>query len=647
MPDTGPLSNERSHNAARNLFRAAFFLGVLAAGSGVGYALWEHIRLPFRNPLNVIGDLARQGFNPANNQVRFAVFVLMPSVLLLVITAVRVRALNRLLFSRESPPDSNDASTIPRALRIAIVVVFVVFSGLVSLTVPTYHASGTFDTFHEGESLGTAVSLEHGKAPYRDVIFLHGLFQDPYRSLLAFKLFGRSIGSVRTLESALKVIGWVLLAAVIFVAFEGDYRLAIPALCILALMQREFSTFFYRHLIDKSYVCYPRLLLIFPPRDVLLMASLLASAALFESSKAAIPKSFAIGPAGFILAFISLGAFAYSIERGLYLSVSFVFAVSTVYYLVNSSRHVRVALVAGCVLGAVAATALLGTLLQGQFGAFIDFVFLTMPRYKELSDGHIYPIAFSPYLRVTIVYAAIVLWMCSRFIGEVYNGGGIMAGLRAFVKQYFIECHLLVISLLYVRNATGRADWEHVAYSLLPISILALVILGKHIARPILAANRSRGVAYAALAALALACLCIADDARRSRHLEANFPYRIADAQFVDSATRETVAYLKSNLGPGESVFTLTSEASWYYLLNQPAPTRFPVLWFATPDIFQREIIEDLKVNNVKYLIYRGKYPLIDDIPHEERYPILMDFVRTHYRPHTAIEGTEIWVRAG
>ena len=49
---------------------AIFIVGIL-----VGLFLWSKIQLPYENHWNVVGELTYKRFNPANNILRFVVFI--------------------------------------------------------------------------------------------------------------------------------------------------------------------------------------------------------------------------------------------------------------------------------------------------------------------------------------------------------------------------------------------------------------------------------------------------------------------------------------------------------------------------------------------------------------------------------------------
>jgi hypothetical protein len=122
---------------------------------------------------------------------------------------------------------------------------------------------------------------------------------------------------------------------------------------------------------------------------------------------------------------------------------------------------------------------------------------------------------------------------------------------------------------------------------------------------------------------------------------------RVPDSAFVPQDYKTAIAFLKENLGPGENFMTLTNEASWYYYVGRPCPSRFLVVWFAMPDFYQREVVRDLETKGVKYILYRNSFwtNSIDSIPNEKRLPILFRYVNEHYRFCRDLNGNEIWIK--
>ena len=90
----------------------------------------------------------------------------------------------------------------------------------------------------------------------------------------------------------------------------------------------------------------------------------------------------------------------------------------------------------------------------------------------------------------------------------------------------------------------------------------------------------------------------------------------------------------------------MTSEASWYYFLNKPSPTKFPVIWFAATDFFQKDIIHDLSIRKVEIILLKNKsnFNSIDGIDSEKRFDIVYKFIKMNYHKDIEINSNELWV---
>ncbi|MEI8345761.1 MAG: hypothetical protein WCG06_06790, partial [Candidatus Omnitrophota bacterium] len=170
------------------LLRASTLAMLFVAGVMISINLWEYLRLPFSNPENIAGPLAALQFNPANNQIRFAVFVFLPSVFLALVYKFNLLRTSGLFSSpaSESVVEEPVAATNPAGSKWSGIGL-VIFSILVAWNTNTYLCSGRFDMFHEGESLASATAMSHGMKPYRDFRINHGMFEDPVRTLVAFR----------------------------------------------------------------------------------------------------------------------------------------------------------------------------------------------------------------------------------------------------------------------------------------------------------------------------------------------------------------------------------------------------------------------------------------------------------------------------
>jgi hypothetical protein len=121
----------------------------------------------------------------------------------------------------------------------------------------------------------------------------------------------------------------------------------------------------------------------------------------------------------------------------------------------------------------------------------------------------------------------------------------------------------------------------------------------------------------------------------------------VPDSEFVPLGYQRTVDVVRRELAEGETFFTFTSEASWYYLVHKASPVRFPVIWFAMPRYYQEEVVKDLASANVKLVLYRNAHwaNRIDGFTSQERLPLVNKYILEHFTPYQVIDGNELWIR--
>jgi len=625
----------------RNLFLLRYLtLSVIfIVGLFLGLLIWDYISLPFSNPWDIISQHALLEYNPANNLIRFALLILLPSILLFFIILLKIRKLNAFLFYRYPVSAAADPPAIEGhpVMKFLYPAIFIACTILLALNIPTYHSSGVFDTFHEGESLGSGISYMAGQVPYKDFIFCHGIFQDPLRSVVAFNLFGKSIGSARTLESINKIIAFGLMSIFILLIYKKNYRLSFLTLIIVALLHTSSELQFLIPQLTRNII-------LVIPRDMTTYSFLITIVLLHgavANDKTPVVRFSIIA---FFFSLIPFASFIYSVDRGLYLSVAYL-VISPVLYLCffHRSRY-RFHYLISSFLGILSAVILMLVFLHGDFRDFIDYEFRIMPKYKEFMDGRVFRINKAGFMVLCSLIAFNACWVTLKFLQEWHQSNKLSVAVRSFVQKYLTEISMLILSVLLFRNALGRSDWEHAMYSSPLTYILFLyILLGR--GHPKFLDKKISAAAIIAITVL----LTTAGIYRIDKHdlLTENFPAKIEDAVFIQDYYEPTIDFLRNNLNEGEYFFTMTSEACWYYFIDKPCPTRFPVVWFALPYFYQQEVVADLHKGNVKYILYRNKSwsSAIDGFRNEDRLKIITDYIRQHYVFLRKIDDNEIWIR--
>ena len=615
------------------LINTIIFAIIFVAGILSSLYIWPRINLPFSNPWDVVGPLAIKKFNPANNIIRFIFLICFPSVLLICIN-----------FFKKFDLQQNFETIYHSKYNLSInqfhspsLKFFLYFFSTIGIIVFQSSFPNNFDSFHEGEGLGTAISYFSGKIPYKDFIFCHGVIEDPLRA--PFLLIGKSIGAVRAYGTLLTLITNIFFTYLIFKIFNKNLYVSFLIIILFQLLSRNFylDVFFQN--------AHKYLIFTFFGRDVttysFLITVLHLNDILFKEENTTINKIKAVF---FFLSFIPLFSFGYSIDRGFYLFASYLIIFPLTYFLfIHKSIYKKVVL-SYTMLGIILGIIILGILLKGNFIYFIKYAFFEMPKYKELLDGAEYPIKETSYFFICVLIALNMFWLSIKLISNLNEKNkSFKSNLILFVTKYFVEISLLIVSVFFFRSALGRTDWPHVAYNSHITYFLTIYILFKHYLLNFRVYNLIKS--YILIIVFIFSVIYIYK-IYNEKLISKLMPINTPDSYYIPKNYVKTISFLKTNLKKNENFYTLTSEASWFYFIDKPCPTRFPVLWFASPYFYQQELIVDLRKNNVKYILYKNNQwtNVIDGITNDWRFPIVLNYINNNYSFHKKIDDNEIWI---
>ncbi|MBN1186858.1 MAG: hypothetical protein JXB49_31565 [Bacteroidales bacterium] len=586
--------------------------------------------LPFTDQMSIKGPLTEIEYNPRNDIYNFLFIIIFPSFILVCIYLIKK---NYFTHTFRYELSTYRKFSIPITKKHWLFAIM--FALIVAINIPTYLSSDEYvDTFHEGESLGTAISYMANMTPYKDFVFAHGIFQDPLRAVLAFTIFERSIGSLRVVESMLKLLSYILLFIVLIKLLS---RLSYAYLSFIIFVILSSPVFLY----------FPRLLII-PTRDITTFLFLYLFLQIIDYLEDKMLSKFKLAIFAFLFAFISFATFIYSIDRGFYLTATYLLISPLIFSLFIINTNYTKSVLFASILGILSAVLILGYFIKWDFSSFVNFVLLEMPKWKDFVDGKKYPFN-SPMFLLPIILSSINLW----YLGYSFLGGINSFSKTRFYLTFYFRCHireicLFIMSIFYYRSALGRSDWDHVIYSSLISYFLSLYIYFKHILQKSLVKKRiNKIICFVTKITVAIFCILATYSVIKYDLLKWNFPINKDDSQFIPENYTNAIEFLESRLDVNDTFFTMTSEAIWYYFLDTPCPSRFPVVWFAMPMEYQRQVVDDLEKNNVKLILYKNTsfaYQ-IDGFTSEERLPIITEYIIENYTFLKQVDDNEIWVK--
>jgi len=623
-------------------FSAVFLLGRFLA---------VRVRLPFSNPDGIIGTLAAIRYNPANNIVRFLLITLFPTGALAAFFLLARGALVSWLFPLPLPEVSDEPGPRTVAWGWFLLPVVIVTALLVGLDSPSYMSVGSLEPFEEGLPLSAGMSYLSGGTPYRDFVFFHGLYDEPLRIAVSFKLFGHSIGAMRTLQSINKIVTFGLLAWFLFRLFRGN-----AASCVFALFALYWLEPAQEVLRQRAGIMHLHSVMIIS-RDMFLFAFLVVLT--FLADKVRRPESAEKGIFWIAMVWSATPAlgFIHSMERGIYLLVVFAVIVPVCYFLFFRGQPAAAPFLTGCAIGFFLSALLFTVLIRGAFAELGRFIALLVSNAVQLQFGYPYPVLDRPYTLIGLMMAFSCFWIFRMFFIHLRSGNGIVESIRGFLRKNFMEAALLFVSMLFYRNALGRTDWIHVAYVLSAPTILFLFVVIRHLFMPL-----SREIAIEKFARLKIAFVALfwiaaagqgwilLGNVWRKDLLNENFPLAKDDSQYLPAPWKPVVSFLRQNLSPDESFYTLSDELSIYYFVGKPCPVRFPLLNMVVKnEQYQREIIADLEAHRVKYVVVDPQSDpfKFDGYSNELRAPLVFEYVRAHYQQYLDMDGQLIFARKG
>ena len=569
----------------------------------------------------------------------------------------------------KSPPRLNEPQGIIKTLEYIILPIFIyllTYSGDIH---------GKIDLFHEGERLAPLNEMLHGAVPFRDIYIQHGLFQNVYLAWFGSQLFEPTLFGVRSMEDILDPLGYVALYMLGLQVFRGRFLTAF--ICMLIASGTEFWVT-ARHslgLISFAFVAnslthFHRTRTNKVPTYVwrLLFAGLTTSLAFWYSTEIGLYTLGAIGL--FLVIYVFQGGFgtesgSRQTEREK-----------------NMRAYLPPLISYGCGV-------LLGFFSVGIYflfhGALDDLIWnsyiqcryqlatwgLAFPSLSEtltllstdgwrvfvLSDG------FRWYLPVCI-FLIVAAYLTYRYVCGTVSEPNAMKLLL-----------LLLGGIAFFRTALGRSDDGHLIYGATFLWLLCLLPLEGGIFkmfRACLSFLRGNGQWLHALKAawvlipIAIFCWYVGEihqplvgfHEKWQRLRQNPFKARVVTPELARAGkvnipkdqveqVQKVVAYIQENTAENEKIFDFTSQGAYYFFANRLSVTRFHQASYASTPGMQQEVISALERDKTRLVIFKtgGWFDAVDDIPVEERHPLIAAYLQANYELAVNINETEILLR--
>jgi hypothetical protein len=506
-----------------------------------------------------------------------------------------------------------------------------------------------FQGFDDAAEMAGASVVARGYFPWRDVLFIHGVFPDFLTGSLGRAIFGDSIWGVFALHTAILVpLFWV--STYLFGVWVSRRNPWFLALFVL------WATSFVRPLLDSERFVGPRWELLWSERFIGVPVALIVLGETLRRRSVA----WAAG--------LTLLLFAEEIlvPETLFVAgpaLACVVAVDLVHRRPGQSLWTGLRLTRWCVGTGLVATAAWAAFLTAfrSLGAFVDYYVIFGPGHNLA--GALPPTWISPtewmMLAVDIVCVLLTVWtvavkVATRADWEARDWVAVTAA--AFVA-------------LYVEKALARFDPIHVWQvfgASLPLVLLWSSRLFDEIGRPLIAWWRGRDARLIRFAqpitAVLVPVIAIG--------LAFAGPLRKADGQHyltgVDEASFGRLGYaapgavdtdllrdldtsIRAYAGDDGPVFDMTNSLGYlYYLLGRLPGTRFLHVSMAIPVYAQRLLVDELKAVRPPVVIYDADsigMPIWDGITSDVRHYEVSEYILRGWTPVMRTHGVLVLAR--
>ena len=150
--------------------------------------LWNKIYLPFKNPLEIIGEYSKQSHNPINDVLRYLIFIFFPLLVTLLCCNFFIKNsftnIKKQIFQDDKTTKNNEKSK-KRKIFFFIFLIYV-FLEFFSVNFPYK----PIDLYHEGQSLTPAFNNIINGGYWSNSYIVVGVFLEIFANSFTWKLLG-------------------------------------------------------------------------------------------------------------------------------------------------------------------------------------------------------------------------------------------------------------------------------------------------------------------------------------------------------------------------------------------------------------------------------------------------------------------------
>lgn len=578
----------------------------------------------YSNPSNIANQFNVLGFNPDSNYLQL--------IFVIIFTLLLFWGLRALYYSK--------FSWIIKLLPIFLILIHFFSNELIKFSVGYVFGEGALDTFHTGEQLSPSAAFLSGASLYDELFFFRGAGVDVLFPSAGLLLFGQSIGSF-------VLINHIYMFATI-VSFFGllFFLIKNPILYTLSIV------FFYT---SSSVV-------ITQPRDIVVFIVL---GLIFLYFKKNLPNKARKTALLLIGLLASLELFV-AIDRG----ISLVAIAATLFVLLHFVKHnkdnvysfnLRETILAirkrrfqwlqkdlwllplGATSGIFLPAIIIG---WDSFVAFVKMSFIEVPAYGGLLVAQPFPNFFTTgYVMWGPVLIAISV---GYLLIELIKHND-----RKYLNVLLPIIILFIYAIIALKFGSNRIDIAKMASVAAPMFVVAILTVSlaltvayknKRIRPTLIVPIGLSVISFVAFSQSHPEKLLTQSSVNKSQLVSYLKLLRSDDEIWLNQEQKDVRNYVASHTPKDSYIYSFTADPIYYYITHRKNPTRFYISWYADPQPYTNEVLNDLKTKKPELIIYQngGPWDKPDNVSIEDRMPEVSKWILENYKRKTMIGTTVI-----
>jgi hypothetical protein len=592
--------------------------------------LWNKIYLPFKNPLEIIGEYSYQNYNPINDILRYLIFISLPLLVAILCCNFFIKNpsknIKKYLFQNDKITKNNE-NTDKRKIVFIIYFVYVILEFF-----SVNFSYKPIDLYHEGQTLVPAFNNIINGGYWSSSYITVGVFHELFATSFIWKLLGlETIGAARF---QVLILNLIFKISLLFLSYQITKKFALEEnKKILSFLLLSFVL-----LCLSNFNIWETHLLLY--RDLPLVLFLIFLVEVIDNKNYS--NFFA-----FILGSLSVLSILWGLDRGSYINLN----LFLLFFLLIFKGEMKksIFLLIGFLLGWIIFFSLSA---QNEAKFFIDNS-LSILQNHGFIDGIIHPIPFSDDPNS---------WRATKTIISILICGLILIYLFVFNdKKFFNQSKILlafifIISTISYVQALSRSDGPHMRESFgFPLIFISIFFINKILQIKIsffdkfdrslkklfftfvlivqifflfLMSNYAIGYSHKAYSPIGTAI-----NIENIKTFNSRFDKFIntMDDDYLDNKILDVVNYYKLISKNDECVQIFNYDAAIPYLVKKHSCTKYFFIWAIGSKANQLKFIEELKISKPNYILLHGPQDFYGGISAPERLPYAYKYILDNY----------------